>query len=203
MTRPQSIVLALALLAALAVGFTVAQAQPAAKPRPAVVAVIDVQKVFDSLSEKGEIEARLKTKAAQLDRENQSKQEEINKLQADVEILAAGSPDRLKKEAELEQKAVALQVWRQVENNKLVRERIVQTEGIYRRIVDAVGRVSQANGIDVTLFKEPEINFTGARPEALPLLIQSRKVLYSDKSLDLSDQIITLMNNEFRNRAAG
>jgi Skp family chaperone for outer membrane proteins len=167
------------------------------------VAVVDVQRAFESLTERGEVEARLKAKAAQLEREDQQKQEELKKIQADIEILAAGSPDRLKKEEDLERKVVALQVWRQVENNRLNRERAVQTESLYRKILDACGRVAQTNGAQLVMFKESEVNFSGARPDALPTLIQVRKVLWSAKELDLTDQTIQLMNNEYKNRPGG
>lgn len=169
------------------------------KGRPVAVAVVDVVKVSEALAERRQIEADLQTKADRLKEEDQNRQKKLEQLQKDVEFLAPGTPARDQKTEELERMALELQAWRSFQTNKINRERTLQIENVYRRMLDAVGRVAKENNYDLVLFKETAINFANARPEQVSAVIQVRKVLWSADDLDLTDEIIQRMNNEFKN----
>lgn len=169
------------------------------KGRPTAVAVADVQTVFESLKEKMQIEADLKTRLEQLNQEEQKQKTDLQSLKSDLEILAPGTPAFNEKQDQLEQKAIELQSWINFQTQKLNRERGMQIERLYRKMVEAIGRVAQQGGYDAVLFKERPVDFTGAKPEALNTLIQVRKVLWSADELDITDQVTQMMNNEFTN----
>ena len=167
--------------------------------RPTATGVIDVQMVFDSLKEKMQIEADLKSRLEQLNAEEQEQKKDLQELKSDLDILAPDSPAFNEKQNQLEQKAIELQTWRTFQTQKLNRERGLQIERLYRKLIDAVGTVAQQNNFDLIMFKEKPVDFRGAKPEALNTLIQVRKVLWSAPDLDLTDQVTQLMNNEFSN----
>ena len=62
-----------------------------------------------------------------------------------------------------------------------------------------IGRVAKENGYDVVLYKEQEPDFQNVKAEAINQMIQLRKVLWSADDLDLTDQAVTRMNNEYKN----
>jgi len=190
------------VVAGLALGlcwFAGAKANHYLAGKPTAVAVVDVQRAFDSLQEKDQIEADLRAEAERLKVDEENKKKSIRELQADLEILAQGAPAWKQKKAALDTALIELQVWRSFETNKLNRERGVQIENLYRKVVDAIGRVAKDNGYDVVLFKEKPVEFKGAKPEQIPTLIQVRKVLWSADELDLTDLVIQQMNAQFRN----
>ncbi|MEX0775432.1 MAG: OmpH family outer membrane protein [Phycisphaeraceae bacterium] len=190
-----SLFLAALLLAGLMTSPALAQ-----KARPTAIAVVDVQKVFDSLQEKNQVEADLQSRANALKQEETDRRKKLDDLQKDLEMLAPGTTAHTQKQEDLERQAVELQAWQQFQNQKLQRERSLQIEGLYRKILDAIGRVAKEAGYDLVLFKEGAIDFKNANPQQLAALIQVRKVLWSAPDLDVTDQVTQRMNNEYKNR---
>ncbi len=191
-----------ALILAATVGFSgvlVANAGYRLGGRPTAAAVVDVQMVFESLKEKMQIEADLKGRLEQLNQDEQNQKQSLQELQSDMEILAPDTPAYNEKQDQLERKVIELQSWISFQTQKLNRERGMQIERLYRKAVDAIGRVAQQSSYDIVFFKEKPVNFAGAKPEALNTLIQVRKVLWSAADLDLTDEVIQMMNNEYTN----
>ena len=191
------IVLGLVVLVAF-IGLASVNADQASANGKAIGAV-DVQTVFDALQEKIQIEADLKTQIEDLNREEQDRKARLQSLQADLEILAPGTGAFNEKREQLEQEVIELQVWRQVQNQRVARERSIHIERLYRKVLDAIGRLAESDRMDMVLFKEKPVDFSGTKPEALNTLIQMRKVLWVADQLDLTDQVIQMMNNEFEN----
>ncbi len=180
-------------------GWVAANAGNLLSGRPTAVAVMDVQVIFDSLKEKMQIEADLKSQLEQINTDDQDRKQELQELRSDLDILAPDTPAYNEKQSQLEQKAIELQAWRNFQTQKLNHERGLQIEKLYRKMLTAAGQLCKQNGYDLVLFKEQAVNFAGAKPEALKTLIQVRKVLWSADDLDITDQVIQLMNNEFTN----
>ena len=163
------------------------------------VAVVDMQGVFEQLKEKTAVEAQLQSKAQALGEEAKTKEQELKNLQNDLEILARNSTAFNQKLEQLEQRAFELKNWRDYQTNKINRDRAMQMEDLYRKALEAVGQVATENGFNIVLFKEPELNLTGAKPEQIAAIIQSRKVLWADDDHDITSAVITHMNNKFQN----
>lgn len=199
--RSKDIWIALVLVMALGFsGFVAANASGLLAGRPTAAAVVDVQAVFEALEEKLQIEANLKSRLEGLNLDEQDRKRALDELKSDLEILAPETPAYNEKQAKLEQNVIELQAWRTFQTQKLNQERGIQVERLYRKMLEAVGTIGRENGFDLILFKEKPADFRGAKPEALNTLIQVRKVLWSADDLDLTDEIIQRMNNQYRNR---
>lgn len=169
--------------------------------RPTAVAVVDLVALFDALKEKMQIEADLKARLDKVMQEEEERKTALKKMQDDLSILAPATPAFEQKQNELEKGAIEMQAWMKFENNKFNRERAVRIEALYRKMLEAIGQVAKQNGCDVALFKERPVNFSNAKPEDLQRLIESRKVLWSADELDLTEQVVQKMNNEYANMA--
>ncbi len=198
-TKTMVFVLLLAALVAFG-SMGVATAQLAGKGRPTSVAVMDVERAFNAMKEKAQIEADLQVQTQKLQEEKTNREKELRQLQADLEILAPDTPAFVQKQSDLEQKAVELQSWAQFQTAKVNRERAVQIEGLYRKLSEGAGRVAKENGYDLVIFKEGAVNFRRANPEQLSALIQIRKLLWAADDLDITDLVLTTLNNEYVNR---
>ena len=124
----------------------------------------------------------------------------MNTLQADLGILAAGTPAYQETQTKLENKALEFQVWKQFNQRKLEREKVVRLEALYRKVVDAIGGVAKQNNYDIVMFKDSTGDLKGENQQQLAAMIQVRKVLYSNPDLDITDQITQKLNNEWNNR---
>lgn len=191
------IAVAMVVVALVGAANLVAQGKAA---RPTSVAVVDVQQVFNTLDEKSTVEADITQQTEQLQKEEQDRQTELKALQADLGILAAGTPAYQETQTKLENKALEFQVWKQFNQRKLEREKVVRLEALYRKVVDAIGGVAKQNNYDIVMFKDSTGDLKGENQQQLAAMIQVRKVLYSNPDLDITDQITQKLNNEWNNR---
>jgi len=200
--KPKDLFNTFVLVTVLVLGGVVAvNARTMLAGQPTSAAVVDVQLTFSSIKEKLQVESELKSHLEQLNRDEQDRKRELEELKSDLEILAPDTPAYNDKQAKLEHSAIELQAWRTFQTQKLSQERGLQVEKLYRKMLDAIASIAEQNGYDLVLFKEKPVDFRGAKPEALNTLIQVRKVLWSSDQLDLTDEVIQLMNNQFSNRA--
>ena len=117
--RSKDVWMALVLVMALGiVGLVGANATGMLASRPTAAAVVDVQAVFESLKEKLQIEANLKSQLEGLNSEEQNRKRTLEELKSDLEILAPDTPAYNEKQAKLEQRVIELQAWRTFQTQK-------------------------------------------------------------------------------------
>lgn len=174
-------------------------AQGMSAARPTKVAVVDVLKVFNGLQEKSQIEADIRTRGEKLRQEEEARRKELMDLQNDLKILAPETPAYTQKTDQIKSKLIELRVWSEMQGEGLKSESSIQLANLYRKMLDTIGRVAKENGYDVVLYKEQEPDFQNVKAEAINQMIQLRKVLWSADDMDLTDQAVTRMNNEYKN----
>lgn len=197
--RQSLTIIAVAALAfALASGGALVAA--ANKPRAVTVAVVDVQKVFNSLDEKASVEADITQQTESLQKQEQDKQTALKALQADLSVLVAGTKAYDDTQDKLENKAIEFKVWQQFNQRKLEHDKAARLEALYKKVVDAIGSIAKSSGYDLVLFKDNTGDIKGENQQQLAAMIQVRKVLYSAPDLDITDQVTQKLNNEWNNR---
>ena len=205
MTMPRMLTVcvgAAALAGAAWVSTPVARAQTpaAARPKPTVLAVVDVKKVLDNVKENVQIQAEVQSLLDGLDAEAAARQKDLKKMQEDLQLLAVDSAEYNRKLEDLEQKVVNFKAWHEYQQRKLEHEKTLRWELLYKRILDAVGRVAQQNGADLVLFKEPAPDFRNDEAREVLGAIQMRKVLWASDDLDLTNQVVQVMDNDYKAR---
>lgn len=196
-----TVVLAAALIVAVT-GQSPLYAQARAGARPVAIAVVDVETVFESLNEQTAIQADLTSRINNLQKWEQGQRKAIQtKQQDELPVLPPDGEAYKKTVAEIEQLAIGLQVELQFRQRQIEREKAVQTEVLYRKILAMVERVAKADRYDLVLFKDKTPKMEGANQQQVAALIQVRKLLYSAPDLDITDQITQKINNEYNNAA--
>ena len=185
------------LFAVIGVAFVVASGQAELlRDRPAVMAVVGLEEVWNQVDEREQMNAELQTEKESLLAEKEDRQKKLSNLSADMEWMPEKGEERRKKEEELAQAAIGFKAWWEWQQQRLAREEKVRYEDLYRNSVTAIEEVAEANGVDMVIFKERTPNFDPKLNVAQTLaLIGNRKVLYVRDELDLTDQVITRMNN--------
>lgn len=206
---------ALAVVSAACVGFGIAgswqtaTAQGTAKAAPTSVAVINLNRILDSLAEAKDAIGRLETE----NQKNLAKlgeiETQIKAVKARLDALPKGqrSPER----AQLEGQFLELNVLGRARRDVLQQLQDVENGtvmlGLYNKISDAVKRYAEQQQIDVVLSDD---QFVTLEPEEADRPVtwkdvarysNDRQIIFAAPRIDLTDQIITMMNNEYNAKA--
>ena len=187
----------LTLFAVVGTAWVVASGQAELlRDRPAVVAVVSLEEVWNQVDEREQMNADLQTEKEELLADKERREQKIKNMQQDIDWSPEDSEERRKKEEELTRAAIEFKAWWEWQQQRLAREEKIRYEELYRNSVSAIEEVAEANGVDIVLFKERAPVFDPQLNVAQTLaLIGNRKVLYVRDELDLTDQVITRMNN--------
>jgi outer membrane protein len=189
----------LILAAALAwhAGASTATMRPPAQPT--AVATLDIVTVFEQLNERSTLESQLKNRVEK----RQSQLDEINKsiqaIQADLETTLKPGTDEYKERVRqfMEQRAVA-------EARRTALQQIISIDQgamrrqLYTKIQDAVKRIAERDGIDIVIFDDSVLPVPeDASDNDVYRTIITKGIIYRHDSIDLTQRVITLMNNEY------
>ena len=166
--------------------------------QPTAVATIDIVSVIDQLKERivreSELEANQTTRQAQL----QEVADRIKILQSDIEAGTAGTGeynDKIRQAMEIQ---AVYKARGEALNQILSIDRGNVTREMYEKMQDAITRIADREGYDIVLFDDSlfSIPQNAMFPDVYRSIV-SRSVIYRHASADITDQVVTLMNNEF------
>lgn len=188
-------------------GLVAANAAQKLSAQPTSTAVVDVQTVILSVKENMQIKADLKSSEEKLSQELEKRQSEYQNLTRELDILLPDSAAHTKKQSEIEKETIDIQSWITYQRQKQIQETAMQNDRLYRKIIDTIGQIASQEGIDIVLYKEKPVDFRILlRNVPLDQLVKvtieqflSRKVLWTTEELDITNQVIQVMNNEFTN----
>ena len=184
------------------VAFVGAKAAGVAKGRPVAIAVVDIEKVFNSIAEKAQVKADLTTMAEKLGAEKAAKKKELEVAQDDLKALTPENPNYKKMSEDLQQRAFEFDSWQRWQQARVANEDRLRTVALYRKIVESAGAAAKENGYDLVFFKEPAADrLLNLKPEALDDAMSTRKLLWYSEDLDITDVVVNTMNNNFKNVA--
>jgi Skp family chaperone for outer membrane proteins len=167
--------------------------------QPVAVATVDIVKIIDGLEERVVLEKDLQVRTDA--RQNQLNEvlEQLKILQANIEEAGDRTTDAYKEQVRqfYELRAVA-------EARREALSQIISIDlGSVRRemflkVTDAVGRIAQREGYDIvmlddSLFPLPE----NAADADVYRAIITKGIIYRQDTTDITDDVVTLMNNEF------
>ncbi|MDY7108806.1 MAG: OmpH family outer membrane protein [Planctomycetota bacterium] len=190
-----------ALLLALLAGFVAYQTQAhraSASAPPAVVATVNIERLFQNLDERSAADTRLTALAEELDAETQRRQEEIERLNEELEIYAPGSQQHRELNEQIALKGYQLQAFLDFAMRKLDNEKSKFFRGLYDRIKQAVAATASENGYDVVFVDDSIVDLPrSATEEEMKRQISARRMLFATNQIDITDQLVERMNREF------
>lgn len=177
-----------------------AQAQPAA--RPITVATVELQRLMDNLKELDAANAALR---ARTEAYNTQMKELDTRAKAIEDELANTIPkDALQRRAE--KRAEQFEIRALMEARRDTFRRLLELEqgdvikAAYDRVVATASAFAQREGYDLVMLNDTAIGFEGEGRRTLQevtSVIRSRKLLHASASVDVTDRLVTIMNNEF------
>ncbi len=176
----------------------------AAQP-PTAIAIMNLKKLFDGLTEFAEKMTVLKEQKEASAKQLSDIEEQIKKLDTELELIKdKDSPDRLKKVGQkivlIEQGKVLKNVLQQV----LDIQAGAVTRGMYNKSIEAAEKLMKTDGWDMVLVDDrgispPEkVGERGITVGEVDQVIQQRQIIAAVERVDITDSLITMMNNEYK-----
>ncbi|MEZ6242516.1 MAG: OmpH family outer membrane protein [Phycisphaerales bacterium] len=186
--------------------FTGAAVATAVRPpaQPTAVAIVDVPAVLDGLKEKERLEANLEQAMQDANAKLQELSNQAEALQAkldpDTGILKQGTKDYYQALGQL------IELQSQAKARKSVLEQTISlTQGemlrsLYTKIEAGIAKIAEREGYDIVLLNDAAFPLSNPAPaNQTKGEILSRSVVYasSTNGIDITADVITLLNNEF------
>ena len=172
-------------------------AQSTAPAGPARAAVCNIDQVLMNYQRAKDLNAQLDKEMTGRTNEDTAREKAIEAARMEEEALAEGSPAREAKLAEYEKLVLDRKSWREYESAKVLRQQQVMAEKMYREILQAVQAEAQAKGYQLVLYRD-DIELKSESRAELFSKIALRKVLYNDPALDITDDVLRRMNDQYK-----
>ena len=183
------------LFVALTIGFVFMAGYASRVPtKPAVVAFVDLEQVYNNLDSRKSAEENIIEMAKDLEEQTASMREELELLQAELESLEPGSAAMI----ELNDRAIAvggrLRAFQKYGTLVLEREQANDLRETYDRIRESAGTLAREQGIDIVLLNDsiPEIDLSDSARTLQQ--ISARRILYANPVLDITEALLAKMN---------
>jgi len=186
---PMLLVLAVLLTAGVFVGSAASQAVFA----PAKIAFVDVGRVFKEYAKAQDIQQQVKAEIQKINQALAGRVEELKKRRGELELLLPGTPEYRQKQRELDRDAFAVEWDEKDQKGTLERSMIKRMSHVYTEIRHEAENFARRNGLQ-GVYMVNTYDLQARSQEELQVLIASRPVLYWEKGLDITDDILRVMN---------
>ncbi|MFB3138439.1 MAG: OmpH family outer membrane protein [Phycisphaerales bacterium] len=189
--RPIALCLLLLAAAVVAPSYAVWSIGPS---RPAIIASVDLEKVFNDIGLRAEAEIELDQLKQRFQEEADALRKEATRLEQDLDLLVRGTPQYQKAEKEYKQVALDFRALVEFNKAKLGARRAEARKEIFDQIVRAAGSFAGAHGIDYILADDSRVNLQEGSELQIVQQISLRRVVYADPAFDITDELIGWIN---------
>ena len=144
------------------------------------IGTVDLSRAFDGFQKTKDAEKTLEVEASKKKEERDKRVEEIKRLKGELDLL--NEKGKKEKQAVIDQKVQELQAFDREVNDSLRQER----DRVIQQILKEIDGVIDAYG----------------RDNGYTFLLNDRALLYRSKELDLTDQIIAILNQGTQGKKA-
>lgn len=195
---PLSLVLGIVLLTVVVTHETTA-GRFMAPNGPTTVAVIDLERAVAGLSQwqvaRQEVERLGETLEAQL----QEQKAVVDAAEADLDAYAPGTAEYEAAQERFSQRVIEYEALGEFFRRKIAVERARRLRDVYSQIKVSLQTLSVERGYDIVLVDDSKVPLPDENVgmQEITLQISARRILYSADEVDITDELITRMNNDF------
>jgi Skp family chaperone for outer membrane proteins len=182
---------------ATGVGSAGARSSSIAAPAAGVIATIDLEAVVEKLEERAAREAELKGELEGARKKLDALGEELKAEQSKLDMIKDESQRSVARKAARE-KVLRAEIERQIMERQLVERQVGIIADLYKKIDRAAEELAKQNGYAMVLASDEKVDVPSeGDPAALRRAIALKRMLYVNPSMDVTDELITLMNNQW------
>lgn len=197
MTRLHAVTVAATILVTASLVWRAGAQNGVQPPRQARIATIDIPRLIAALDERAPREQQLQTFINNLNDELKAKGEEMDSAKADMQLLVAGTPERRRKAEEVTRMRIDLEVQGRWSEQLIDRRRAEVFADLFEKIRDATAKVAQQRGFDLVFSSDVGGDIPRDQEAQIRSVMSARRMLYVSSELDITDDIVRLMNNEW------
>jgi Skp family chaperone for outer membrane proteins len=160
---------------------------------PSKVAVVDVTKVLQSSKKHKQWQEKMTTNEGQMKAEFEKAKKELEVLQANLNLFKSGSKDYVDAMREFLDKKGLLEAKDKFYQEKINMEMQQWTESLYVQMLDITEKIAKKKGIDIVLAQE-QLDLPSPSLRDFMLSIRTKKVLYCGTQLDITDEVLALLD---------
>jgi Skp family chaperone for outer membrane proteins len=193
----------LALAMVMLVGYQATAIRHLAQLKPAVLATVDLEKIFNHLDEREHADTELAQLANELQKNIDGIVRRINALEEELEVYERGS-DKYQETLE-KLSLLSLEYQADVEWSRQMIEfqRAVILRRIYTSIRAFMDDEAKARGIDIVFVDDTVVELPPGDEQETTRQISARRMLYTNPAIDITDNVIRRMNEQFSRQRGG
>ncbi len=196
-------VLGVSILAAGAINsFATATPSAAVAPAPTAIALIDLPKLINGLTELAEKNAEVGVRRDQLQKQLDELDKQIKQIDTELnDVIPKNATkqrtEKLAQKFEIESlqeaRAKAYQRLIDLENGDIIRD-------LYGKIQASIEAFAKKEGFDLVLLDDRAIQIPTNRVSIREInpIIESKRILFAKDGMDVTDRLLTIMNNEYK-----
>jgi len=182
-----------AAVISLSVGYEHGWAEAKEEISPARVGVVSVRRVLENSRKNAQWEAKARADGEKIRMELEKLSKELGAIEADMATRKVGSSDYLQLMREGTEKQAVLEAKDKFYQQELTLKQQQRVEELYQEIIATVASVAKRKGLDIVFAKE-EFRFPSASLGELTLVIQTSKVLYHAEEMDITNDVLTVLD---------
>lgn len=197
----------LAIALCIVLGYQ-ALGQRALSPDAAVIAVVRIDALFDELQQRADARIELHRMESAAEDELRRRTEAITQLEGEIEnVVAAAHRKTLIDQVTIQQ--LQLRFWQQETSMEIEVEKAMLLQNLYRSLREAIAALAAAEGYDLVLLDDSSDDLPFDREQQVSPQVQvlqqiaTRKLLYRNPALDITHDLATRMNNQYRTISSG
>ncbi len=166
--------------------------------QPTAIATVDIMSVIEGLNERDVLKAELESRTEARQEQLNSVVKQLEALDADIQMLKQGTDQHREKMQEgIELQALA-KTRRDVLSQIVSIDNGTVMQKLFVKIETAVQDISEREGYDIVLFDDTSFEVPADSPnQDVVRAIITKSLIYRHDSIDITQQVITLMNNEY------
>lgn len=186
--------------------------QPAVTPKPATrIAIVNLAKVMDGLTEAKDAKTRLDAMVADSKKKLQELNDRVKKIDSDLELMKEKKDSKEYRQMLYEK----LELGATGEARQKILQQLIDEEegatvrGMYLKMTESIKKLAAQDGWDLVLRDDRDIIPPEKTGQGRPLtgrevrgLIDQRAIMTASDRVDITAQVITMMNNEFKAKPA-
>ena len=163
--------------------------------KPAVVAVVDLEKVFNNLDSRQTEETKIIAMRDEMIEKADGMRDELELISAELESLEAGSATMIEMNDQAISISGKLRAFETYGKLLIEREQASALRTTYDLIRIEAGKLSESMGIDLVLLNDsiPVVDLTDAAGTLQQ--ISARRILWANNTLDITENLLAQMNN--------
>lgn len=162
---------------------------------PAVVATVDIERIFQEIESGAAADQELQELYDDLERQFKDRRDAISLLQEDLPLYVPGTPDYQKIEQEITRKAFELRAFEQFATRKKDFANAQALLDLYQEIRDEIAAIAGEFDYDIVFVDDSIVPLPQSASEQETMRqISARRMLFTNKRLDITDLVVERLN---------